>query len=90
MKMITLKCTNPHFTDVLNRSKKAELRLNDRDFQVNDVMILREFDQYQQNYFKRFIACKITHVLQYFEALDNGYVMISFDVLFVGEMDIHT
>lgn len=45
MKIHELKTHRPYFDQVFGNTHKAwELRRNDRDFQVGDVLQLREFD----------------------------------------------
>jgi hypothetical protein len=37
-----LKCANPYFAHVMNGRKSFEVRVADRDFQVGDLIVLRE------------------------------------------------
>ena len=79
-KIIELKIKPEYFVAVLQGNKTAELRLNDRDYRVNDIMILREFDGVK--YTGHSICAKITHILSNCGfGLQDGYVMISFKLL---------
>lgn len=40
-----LKIAPVHFIGVMNGTKTAEFRVNDRNFQVGDILELREFDR---------------------------------------------
>ncbi|WP_312828084.1 DUF3850 domain-containing protein, partial [Escherichia coli] len=40
-----LKIATVHFIGVMNGTKTAEFRINDRNFQVGDILELREFDR---------------------------------------------
>jgi len=40
-----LKCRPEYFQRVVSGQKTFEIRKNDRDFQVGDVLILKEFDK---------------------------------------------
>jgi hypothetical protein len=44
MKMHELKTENPWFTDMWNGEKKFEVRKDDRGFQKDDILWLREFE----------------------------------------------
>lgn len=45
-----LKCNTEYFNRILWGQKTFEIRKNDRDFQVGDILILREFDPEHQQY----------------------------------------
>ena len=65
-----------HFTDVKSGRKKAELRKNDRDFAVGDMLILREFTGTE--YTGRQVCATVTHVLQNCGfGLDDNYAILS-------------
>ena len=61
-KIIDLKIVQPHFDDVASGRKKAELRKDDRDFAVGDMLILREWTGTE--YTGRKISATITHILK--------------------------
>lgn len=79
-KIIELKIKPEYFVAVMQGNKTAELRLNDRDYQVNDIMILREFDG--TKYTGHSVCAKITHILTNCGfGLQDGYAMLSFKLL---------
>lgn len=85
-KIHDLKIAPDHFIGVFSGQKKAEYRLNDRGFQVNDVLLLREI--YSGAYTGRSICAVITHILDiddFHDFPDNapfaGYVMLSIDLI---------
>lgn len=43
MRIHDLKCWPPFFGQISERLKTAEVRLNDRDYRVDDVLLLREY-----------------------------------------------
>lgn len=55
-----LKTWPMYFDKVLDGSKTFEIRKNDRDFQVGDVLILKEYDE--ENYTGRQIYLEVTYV----------------------------
>lgn len=61
-KIIELKIFPQYFNAVERGEKKFELRKNDRDFLVGDILILREFDGI--NMTGRSITVMITYILQ--------------------------
>ena len=42
MKVHDIKCAKPHFQGHWDRLKRHEIRLDDRDYQAGDVVVLRE------------------------------------------------
>lgn len=61
-KIIELKILPEHFADVKRGVKKSELRYNDRDYAVGDMLILREYTGTE--YTGRRVCVVITHILQ--------------------------
>jgi len=72
-----LKTVNPHFQDVWDGNKKAEIRFNDRLFEVGDEVYLQEYDQYKDLFSGREVRCDITHILRDYPKLQEDYVMFS-------------
>lgn len=72
-----LKIIPEHFDAVFIGCKKAELRLNDRNFSVGDCLILNEWEL-NAGYSGRSIVVEVTHVTPCDFAIPN-YVMLSFE-----------
>ena len=75
-----LKCINPYFQDAFDGKKKFEVRLNDRDFNVCDEIILQEYDAENREYMKRELRCEIIYILDNPDFCKKGYVIIGFRV----------
>ena len=80
MKTHELKTVQPHFDHVRSGVKRAEIRRDDRDFAVGDVLVLREYDPTTDSYSGREVEARITHVLAGFEGLAAGYVALSIEL----------
>lgn len=70
-----LKTVQPYFDEVWMRNKHFECRLNDRDFNKYDDVILNEYDPVTDNYTGRYIIGTISYVLKDFKGLADGYVV---------------
>lgn len=72
-----LKTINPYFELLWSGQKSFELRKNDRDFKVGDVIVLEEYDL-KNGYTGRVVHKTISYILercpQY--GLQNGYCII--------------
>jgi len=80
-----LKTINPHFKNLWCGAKKFEIRKNDRDFQVADIVTLREWDK--DSYTERFMRFKITHILtheDFPEGINEGYCVMSLRIFSQG------
>lgn len=75
-----LKIKSEHFSDVINKTKTAEIRYNDRNYQVGDILILNEIDE-NGVFTGNNCVVIVTHVLNDNQYLQNGYVMLSFHML---------
>lgn len=73
----SLKIKSEHFSAVINKTKTAEIRYNDRNYQVGDILILNEIDE-NGVFTGKNCAVIVTHVLDDNQYLQTGYVMLSF------------
>lgn len=83
-----LKIAPEHFTGVIDGSKKAEFRLNDRDFQCGDTIRLREWERGDFTGREVYvIVTDCTDVTQYINRANadthngNNFVMLSFSII---------
>jgi Domain of unknown function (DUF3850) len=76
MKVHELKTLKPYFQDVYSGVKKFEVRFNDRNFQVNDLLGLEEFDDATQTYTGRYIIRRITYILSDPMFVKDGFVIM--------------
>ena len=75
MRVHDVKSIQPHFDDVCSGKKTAELRLDDRDYQVGDL--LRQHEYVCGELTGNVIAHEITHKLKGAPWLADGYCMLS-------------
>ena len=73
-----LKIKSKYFMDVARGRKSAEIRYNDRNYRVGDILSLKEWDS---RYSGRHVEVRITHILDDEDFLQNGYVMLSFELI---------
>jgi len=71
----SLKCAPEPFNDLIDGVKVAEFRKNDRDFQVGDLLFLREW-QIDSGYTGRILTVVISHIQTGF-GIPDGYVVLS-------------
>lgn len=76
-----LKTINPYFEDVWDGYKTFEVRLNDRDFQKGDHVLLKEYDPILQTFSNRSILVEINYILEKYIAVREGHVVFGFTVL---------
>ncbi len=78
-----LKIYPQHFESARDGLKTAELRKNDRNFQVGDRLHLREWHPFTERYTGRYIDARITHMLTHrtSSALITDHVQLSFHLI---------
>ena len=76
----SLKIKSEHFSAVINKTKTAEIRYNDRNYQVGDILILNEIDE-NGIFTGNNCSVIVTHVLDDNQYLQTGFVMLSFRML---------
>ncbi|HEL6781611.1 TPA: DUF3850 domain-containing protein [Listeria monocytogenes] len=72
MKTHELKILSEYFWDIVVEQKTFEIRKNDRDFQVGDRLILKEFKRGKLT--RRWIAVEVTYITNYEQK--EGYVVM--------------
>lgn len=72
-----LKIQSEHYINVINGTKTAEIRYNDRNYQVGDILILNEIDE-NGIFTGNKCVVTVTHILDDNQYLQTGYVMLSF------------
>lgn len=80
-KVHILKTWPEYFESVYKGIKTAELRINDRDFKIDDIMVLKEYDHINDEYSGRKLITKITHITSASKFLKENCVMLSFIIL---------
>lgn len=79
MRVHELKTYPHYFQETLDGNRTFEVRLNDRKFQVGDIVILKEWDNIK--YSGREIRGKIKYILNdTFIGLAKGYVAFSLEL----------
>ena len=74
-----LKILPQYFDKVLDREKTFEIRKNDRDFQVGDIVKLKEWSKFLEKYTGRELLAEITYITNYEQK--EGYVVFSTRIL---------
>lgn len=70
-----LKTVNPYFRAIESGNKTFEVRFNDRNYQVGDVLHLQEFSQ-PNDYSGRVIDAEVTYLLDDPAFCKDGYVIL--------------
>lgn len=76
LKVHNLKIKPEYFNDVISGRKTFEVRYNDRNFKVGDIIVLEEFDS--KGYTGKYINSEITYVLSDVEYTKENYVVLGF------------
>ena len=81
MKTHNLKVWKQYFLPLLHEEKTFELRKNDRDYQVGDILILIEIDGGEPT--GRYCKREITYILENAQnfGLIDGFVILGLKVL---------
>jgi uncharacterized protein YqfB (UPF0267 family) len=76
MKIHKLKTIPKFFNDILTGVKTFEVRYNDRDFKVGDLLVLREFDDVTLCYTGLFLYKNVTYILDDPRFVKEGFVVM--------------
>lgn len=78
MKAHDLKIKPIFFREVINGKKTFELRYDDRDYEVGDILILRE---YEEGYTGHMAIVEVTSILMDYDGLKPWFVIMSTKLL---------
>lgn len=67
-----LKTWPIYFKCIFMGDETFELRKNDRDFQINDVLELKEYDPDKEEYTGRILYIKVGYILKDFPGIETG------------------
>lgn len=80
MKKIELKVWMNYFEDIKDHRRNFELRYNDRNFQVGDILRLREYNEKENYYTDRQVFRIISYILSDTTfGLKDNWVVIGFE-----------
>jgi ASC-1-like (ASCH) protein len=71
-----LKIHPQYYKDVLLGLKKVEIRFDDRNYQVGDLLILNEFDPAKLKYTGGQVIRKVDYILENVDGLDPDYIVL--------------
>ena len=74
-----VKCWVEYFQPVYDNVKKFEIRLNDRNYQVGDFLVLKEWNRHGEFYTGRVAIRKITYITEYEQK--PKYVVMGIELL---------
>lgn len=72
-----LKCWVSYFRKILDGEKTFELRYNDREYKVGDILILEEYDEKNETYTGRITHRRIAYILDSAVGLQPGFAIMS-------------
>lgn len=77
-----LKCWPIFFFEVASGMKTFEIRKNDRDFRVGDIIVLQYWDPLTKDYNKAYSdrRFKVIYILDQHEGLLDGYVILQLKI----------
>ena len=74
-----LKIAPNYFEKVVSKEKSFEVRYNDRDFKIGDILKLMEY--VDGSYTGQSIYVKVTYILREFEGLQPNFVALSIELI---------
>lgn len=72
-----LKTWREYFEQVDNRVKTFEIRKNDRDYKVGDILILEEYDPVEEIYTGRTASVIVSYTLSEQPFVLEGYICMA-------------
>lgn len=70
-----IKLSSEYFDDVKNGIKTFEIRKNDRDYNINDILVMREYTE-NKEYTGRYLEAVIIYILNNESFLQKDYVAL--------------
>lgn len=83
-----LKILPKYFKAVQSNKKLFELRKDDRDYRVDDYLVLAEWDAKTESWTGNVVKRKIAYILKGGEfGLEEGYAILGFDIKHIIKLD---
>jgi len=79
MNVHELKITVKYFNDVYYGVKKFEVRFNDKNFKISDILLLKEFDTINQEFTERSICKNIIYILDDPKFVKDGFIIMGIE-----------
>ena len=79
-KLHLLKCWPEYFHKVESGDKTFEIRLNDRDYQPDDLLLLREWKPETRQYTGEMVLCRVGYMTQG-GPVQAGYCVLAIKLL---------
>lgn len=79
MNVHVLKIWPPFFEDVSNGVKTFEVRRNDRDYQVGDIVVLKEYHHNYDMYTGREVRRRICYLLDGYTGIAQGFCIFGIE-----------
>lgn len=79
MKSINLKLVQPYYSQIEQRIKPFEVRKNDRNYEVGDVLFLQEWIPEEERYTGSWIQREITYIFDDPNYVKEGFVILGID-----------
>lgn len=79
MKVHELKTWPKYFKAIWNGDKTFEVRKNDRNYEVGDVLIFHEWDPETEEYTGWKIPCRVTYILNDPMFVKDGFVVMGIE-----------
>jgi hypothetical protein len=74
-----LKTWPEYYNAVFDGTKNFEVRKNDRDYQVGDELVLREWDPHRESFTGSVTTVDVTYILSDPQFVKDGYVIMSIE-----------
>ena len=76
-----LKIVEPYFGDVYIGNKTFEVRKNDRDYKVNDILILKDYIPANNSFTGDYIVAHVIYILNDSNYCKDGYVIMGIEII---------
>lgn len=77
-----LKTWPQYFNQIASGRKRFEVRRADRNFQIGDILFLKEWDPGTDNYTGRFFKRYVTYILEGGSfGIERGYCILSLSIM---------
>ena len=71
-----LKIDPEHFNKIINHGKPFEIRKNDRNYKINDYLLLKEYDRNTNEYTGRETRVAILDIFDNQEYLKENFILL--------------